>query len=463
MIFLSAQPDDTYFIWQLQVLMQNLKELEVPAENIHILVSYKETINPLWLENRDTIYGTVHYYKDERNTTYYLSSIRPHIIKKFYNEYPELVSEYVFYHDSDILFHSLPFFEGMEDDRVHLSRAGYIDHSYIASKNSRSLITDMINVVGIDESTLIRNQHNTGGAQYYFKGLGYSFWDKVEMDCEQMYIQYLNKIDIYRREFFTNNIIQEAINKDIEISYEEWLLGNTENAKKLSKYDFQIWTTDMWVVLWNMWLLGLESYANPVLDFAWPNTDIKDWGTKYIIFHNSGITSSQDNNVWFYKHDYQHQFPYDKIDHLKPHIKINDDNIIEVIQQVYIDAINKTGELLKKSKVKLNNGLVSIIFITKVESIDYIIRVLDSYIYQDYENKELIILNIKDVSLELPEKYHRKGIRLISSSKSFTNNNNYISFDSAEEDARKLAVGSVVTRWYNSYYEPEYINKFING
>lgn len=320
MIFLSAQPDDTYFIWQLQVLTHNLKDLEVQRENIHILVGYKQEINPKWYEYLHTIYGTVHFIEDERVTRYYLSSIRPHIIKKFMMRNAHYLNEYIFYHDADILFGDLPLFEGMEDNRVHVSRTPYIDYSYITGKNSPSLVKDLTNIVGIDQSTLLQNESNTGGAQYFFKGLGYQFWDKVERDCENIYRHYSQNINTYKKEF-------EASGIDI------------------TKYDFQIWTTDMWVVLWNIWLLGYEVYANPELEFAWPSTNMKDWKSTYNIYHNSGVLAD-DRFKYFFKQDFMVQFPYGKLGHLNPKIEFDNGITIDVCQQVYIEAINKTGKLL---------------------------------------------------------------------------------------------------------------------
>jgi len=40
MIFLSAQPDDPYFIWQLEVQLHNFGSFGIQAEDIYILVGY---------------------------------------------------------------------------------------------------------------------------------------------------------------------------------------------------------------------------------------------------------------------------------------------------------------------------------------------------------------------------------------------------------------------------------------
>lgn len=432
MIFLSAQPDDTYFIWQLQVLTNNLKELEVDRESIHILVGYKKEINPLWVEHIDTVYGNVHFIKDERVSSTYLSSIRPHIIKKFMMANSKYLDEYIFYHDADILFGEIPLFEGMEDGRVHVSRTSYIDYSYITSKNSPSLLKDMLNVVGIDETTVAERQNNTGGAQYYFKGLGYNFWDKVERDCEIMYKMYFNNLDTYKKEF-------------------------ASAGRSIDEYDFQIWTTDMWVVLWNIWLLGYKTYANNELDFAWPTTDKNEWIKKYKIFHNSGV-SSKERFDFLYKQDFHNVFPYGQISHLHPQIKFDNGVVIDVTQQVYIEAINKTGDIIKGLN-KLNKNVISCVLIVKIDNFDSIKESVDSFINQTYASKELIIFNINETNITLPESYKKRGIRFINITHSFVSNAPYVSLENARNDANSLAFGSKIIRWDNMSYLSDYLEK----
>jgi len=43
MIFLSAQPDDLYFTWQLEIQLRNFRDLNIHSKQIQILIAY----NPL--------------------------------------------------------------------------------------------------------------------------------------------------------------------------------------------------------------------------------------------------------------------------------------------------------------------------------------------------------------------------------------------------------------------------------
>ena len=44
MIYLSAQPDQYYFTWQLEIQLFNFHKLGIARENIHILVWYTKTV-----------------------------------------------------------------------------------------------------------------------------------------------------------------------------------------------------------------------------------------------------------------------------------------------------------------------------------------------------------------------------------------------------------------------------------
>ena len=98
-ILLSAQPDTLYYEWQLEVQFLNLIDLGYDLRNYHVLVGYKDKISS---ELKDLMqrYPRVCWgiYEDSRKETKsYISSLRPHIIKKHFKENPWLESERLFY------------------------------------------------------------------------------------------------------------------------------------------------------------------------------------------------------------------------------------------------------------------------------------------------------------------------------------------------------------------------------
>jgi hypothetical protein len=42
MIYLSAQPDDYYFLWQLKLQLFNFNRLGIRPNNIHVLIGYNK-------------------------------------------------------------------------------------------------------------------------------------------------------------------------------------------------------------------------------------------------------------------------------------------------------------------------------------------------------------------------------------------------------------------------------------
>jgi hypothetical protein len=134
----------------------------------------------------------------------------------------------------------------------------------------------MCEIVGIDKKIPIKNNQNSGGAQYIIKNVNYSFWDKVESDSEQLFKQ-----------------ITEL---------------NNQIKKENSKYhELQIWCADMWAVLWNGWLFGHDIKVTPEMDFCWATDKIKRWD-ECSIYHNAGAVAK--NCGYFYKADYMNELPY---------------------------------------------------------------------------------------------------------------------------------------------------------
>src|SRR5579859_32241 len=139
MKFVSAQPDSDYFIWQLQVQMHNFKKFNIEKDAI-ILLAYdsKKGINPAAQKFKKSTAAKVIFYMDQREDIdkVYVPSIRPHILKQFAVRFDtEIRNERIFYHDSDILFKSLPDFSSMKNDVCYLSNTvDYIASKYIKSK-----------------------------------------------------------------------------------------------------------------------------------------------------------------------------------------------------------------------------------------------------------------------------------------------------------------------------------------
>ena len=275
LIFVSAQPDNIYFHWQVEVYMYQFSKFGI-IDNCHVLFGYSGDSPSEGGLKLQKMYKNIHFYKDERVDKTYIPTIRPHILAKFFNEFPDL-GKNVFYHDSDILFVTLPDFASMlNDDIGYLSDTiSYIGYNYIMECCKRykdkfaeladdDLFIGMCKEVDIDPNLIIRNQKNSGGAQYLLKNINGAYWEECERMCVSLY-KYM-------------------------CSYEQ---------KYPIAHHIQKWTADMWAVLWNYWKIGGQTKVHQQLDFSWATDTMKEYNSR-TIFHLAGVSGDKCKDR-FYK------------------------------------------------------------------------------------------------------------------------------------------------------------------
>ena len=275
MKFISVQPDNLYFHWQVEVYLYNfIYKSNIDPKDIYVLFATTSNIYSKRIDSIIEMYPGVNIlmYPDTRETPfYYISSIRPHILSKFFKDKPELLDEWFFYHDSDILF-TKNFSFNFEDikSNVYLSNTrSYIGYDYIKSKGIEQM-KSMLDIVGITEEKVISNDLNSGGAQYVFSGLDSNFWDKVYIDSENLF-KYLK----------LNNI-------------------NVDNH-------IQFWCSDMWALLWNIIFFNKTPIIDNQLDFCFA-TDKYDKINDVLVFHNAGVIEN-DRGI-FHKGSFINKEPY---------------------------------------------------------------------------------------------------------------------------------------------------------
>jgi hypothetical protein len=292
MIYLSAQPDEAYFAWQLEIQLSNFKKFGIKKEMIHVLIGYNPDIglNYLFIDliNRYENIASFFYYPDNRKTKRYAPSIRPHIIKQHFKAKRSLNKEVVFYHDCDIIFTTvLPDFERIiQDDSWHFSDTrSYLDSKFIM-EHGTSVFKDMCDVVGIDAKLVIDNDESAGGAQALIKYVNYTFWEAVEKDSENLYVNLIDNGQKYAQEF------------------------SKQTKKPESEYkQISAWCADMWALFWNALKINASIKIEKELDFCWPHYPNSDWN-KHKIFHNAGV-DNYSQEKYFYKANFLNVEPFD--------------------------------------------------------------------------------------------------------------------------------------------------------
>jgi hypothetical protein len=308
-LFVTAQPDVSYFIWQIKLYVHNFIEKGINPNQIHVIFSLlnknkQPSQESLQLKDLGI---NVHHFVDERVKKHYIPSIKPYLISKWIQKNPKH-GELFFLHDADIIFNELPSFDRLLNDEVcYMSDTiGYIGYNYIMDCCERyenqhptsekgQLIFEMANVVGVDVNTIKENQENSGGGQYIFKNTNCELWDKMYKDSIKLYDQMLD----YQKRF------------------------------PINPGQIQFWTAEMWAVLWNLWLYEYKTKIISDLDFSWATDTIEIYNSKNIL-HMAGVTDNLKTTK-FYKGDYIN---------IDPILKLKED-------KNYFDYIDKTSSTIK--------------------------------------------------------------------------------------------------------------------
>lgn len=290
MIFLSCQPIDSYFLWQVEVQITNFRKFGV-SDKMHIVVWYPERrISELesWRALQDKYPETrFFFYPDEGvNLALYISQLRPHTLKKHFAALPELEKEVIFYHDSDIIFNYLPDFEQLVHDDINWQSdcSSYLDYDYLKRKEvegnipEHEAIKTMADIGNVSIDTIKSYNKKTGGAQCILKGIDSKFWEDVERQC----------IEIRKKFWFG---YPDSINKKY---------FPNENA------GYQSWCADMWALNMALWNRNKVTDITPLLDFSWATNDYETFLRKPI-YHNAGATAQTPE--LFYKGNWINKSP----------------------------------------------------------------------------------------------------------------------------------------------------------
>lgn len=273
--FICAQPDDTYYTWQVHLWLESLKKIGHSDKAIVLIYtpSFREK-NSKWQQVID-LYPEAEFafYKDNGEVSkflgLYIPILRPYCLMQYFKEHPEMQDKAVFYCDSDVIFtENFNVDAYIHDDINYLSDTNsYINASYFDSKvkdvlpekleayKQRDILQEVSSMVGISREIAEKNNDHSGGAQYLLKNIDAGFWERVFASC--IYIR--TSLQTVNREFF-------------------------ESESK----GFQSWCADMWAVLWNLWRNGAETRNIPEMEFSWSSDPIEKLPTTGIL-HNAGI------------------------------------------------------------------------------------------------------------------------------------------------------------------------------
>lgn len=348
LVFVLAQPDDSVFLWQMEVQINNFRKFGLSDKMRYLMFLPHDRLIQGWNPKAKELqikYPEVKFfwYEDKENILdnyivpyQYIPLLRPYILALHFKKFPELKDKAIFYMDTDVVFTKNPdFIDKLKDDDVcYLSDTiSYIGAAYWDSKQ-HDVMPSMLDQyrkidplqfctkqLGISREIAMSNEKGSGGAQYLLKNIDHNFW-----------------LDVFRG----------CLNIRATLSYHVKGSINNEYFESENK-GFQSWCADMWSVLWNLWKRGITTSCPKEMDFAWATDKIDKWDKVYI-YHDAGATGAPlvDENgrahMLFYKR---------KLDYVNNKITPFDDGMYvltspEYCSFKYCEEIGETANKINK-------------------------------------------------------------------------------------------------------------------
>ncbi len=157
--YVCVQPRLIYYAWQVEIMINNFIKHGISGNDIDVLVAWNPndgTNTPEVIEAWNKLANTYNYvrfffYQDTREDMSYIPSIYFNILKQHIAAHPELSTQPLFCHDSDIIFTKSVDFSSMLNDNIwYLSdTVGYIGTQYILTKGE-NVYKGMCDVIKID-------------------------------------------------------------------------------------------------------------------------------------------------------------------------------------------------------------------------------------------------------------------------------------------------------------------------
>jgi len=289
--YVTCNPDDNYYTWQVHLWLENLKSLgKVDKAIVLIFVPNFRNYNEKW----NTIINlypeaTFKVYKDEHDISkllgIYIPILRPYLLWRYWKDFPEMQNKAVLYYDNDVLLtEKFNIDNYIDDDICYLSNTNsYMNADYFDSK-IKDVKPDMLEeykkddilakataLAGTTREIAEKNNLHSGGAQYLLKNIDVAFWDRMIKDV----------IDI--------RIYLQSVNKKYFESEDKGIQG---------------WCSDMFSLLWGLWRTDYDVKVIKEMDFAWSADPIERLNTHFM-YHNAGVVSEfMDGIPYFYKGKY---------------------------------------------------------------------------------------------------------------------------------------------------------------
>lgn len=258
MKFIVPIPDTPYYLWQALVQMTNFRELGYEDDAHYPIVYFGDGPSALLLRlwESDDVRSFLHAYPDTREDRSYSPSMKPWLMGKFFEQFPDEKHSVYNYLDPDCVFTKPMDFTPFEaDDRWYGSDTrNYTGAQYIRDKGEQ-LFLDLCEITGISPELVLQQDANTLGAQYFVKNAGSDFWFDVE--------------------------------RKSVIAYQHMVATADQFHPAGHRYPVQAWCAEMYVQQFETIRAGFEPVATELMRFCWANAPRAAWAENPY-FHDAG-------------------------------------------------------------------------------------------------------------------------------------------------------------------------------
>ena len=248
--------------------------------------------------------------------------MKPYLMYKYFEKFPERRYDTYNYLDSDVLFtQPMDFTPFIQDDIWYgSSTRSYIGVEYVKSKGEE-LFMEMCKVCDVEPKLVESNDnHSSIGAQYFIKNNTAELWEEIYNKSNLLYslfnrnhAELLDKLAQFQVgvEYKAGDEVKYSNIKYI-VTKDHLSKQDPEKASELySVFHFiQKWTAEMWSTIYVALNRGYTLRESDLMQFHWAgHTSV--WESKPY-FHNAGIVSKESNGVNFHKLIYYTITPFKK-------------------------------------------------------------------------------------------------------------------------------------------------------
>ena len=386
MQFIIPTPDKKYYLWQILVQIANFREMGY-EQDMHIPIIYfnnkpSDILNKL-IASKDL---KCHFYlfPDDRKDKTYSASMKPYLMYKYFEKFPERQSDVYNYLDSDVVFtQPMDFTPFMQDDIWYGSDTrSYTGVSYIKSKGEH-VFNKMCEICEVDPQKIIDADENSIGAQYFIKNNTAQLWREISDKSVEMYKYFIQeeKVFIGSLKMFNPDSFEYKKGDELQFENRKYVvkkdhISNKDNMPKDNTelysivHAIQKWAAEMYATQYIAVKYGYKLKKSDLMQFHWAGHNILEWYHKPF-FHDAGQTSKTETGIHFCKQAYNDKSPFKR--DIKVEIKSASYKYLELIrrtEQYFPDLVDlfvqhDNGAKVLKPKqpeqININNQILKIV------------------------------------------------------------------------------------------------------